>query len=382
MNRQIPILTISGSDNTGQTGIQSDIQTISDLGGYAVTALTSVSVREESGQSRLYDLPSDIIVGQVRNVMQDLHPRAVKIGLIRDARTVRLLRDEVVGCSRVVCAPGIVSTGGVRMMEEEALLLLKRYLIPIATLIQLRCNEAELLLGMPIATDQDMVRASRLLGEMGAEWILLRGGTHAENRLTALLYDVCRDEARFFTSYNTSGWMKHGVGGTLSSAIATRLGMGDDVPTAIRIAHDYLHHQVVYAIRPENCGLRASDLYNRLTSLVASHYRQAHDVTFYADRLSITPRYLRRITEQAVGKSPAAVIGDYLFSQAQSLLDNTNMTVQQIAIYLGFSSHAIFCRFFLRHGTCSPTAYRNRHQHPREGVDPRVAMEADGRESD
>lgn len=358
MANYTPILTITGSDSTGRSGIQSDIRTISDVGGYAVTVLSSVTLQDGQGRLEIHDLPADLIVEQARTIMADAHPRAVKVGLIRNADTIRRLRDEIVGSSRIVCAPGICASDGSMMIDTDTLEALRVFLFPETLLLMLRCNEAEMILGKNIASDDDMVETARSLVGMGVKWVLLRGGHQTAGRLTALLYG--EGFSRFFTSYNTAGWQRHGVGGALSAAIATRLGLGDDVPTAIREAHDYIHSQVVYAVS-ETPGQRSADLYNRFMSLIAQHYQEAHDVSFYADRLSITARYLSRVTERMVSKSPKQVISNYLMAEACSLLQHTRLSIQEISDRLGFSSQSLFSKFFSAQAGCSPIEYRLRN---------------------
>ena len=375
---RIPILSINGSDSTGQSGIGADIQTIAALGGYAVTAVTCVGD---------YTLPSDVVLKQVEKSISTLHPKAIKVGLVTDGETVRLLRDEVIATSRLVVAPGIFDSDGRQMVSDDVIEAIARYLIPEALLLMLRCKDAEKLLGISIKTDDDMLEAARLLHEMGAEWVLLRGGQHTKERLTALLshsplpappLGECLNHAEqggfggyralpqrgsgegaFFTSYNIDGWQRHGVAAALSAAITTRLGMGDDVPTAVRNAHDFIHSQVVYA-KPDETAHRAIDIYNRFVSLVAEHYRKAHDVAFYADRLCITTRYLSEVTNRVVGKSPKQIIADYIMSEAKTYLAGTRLTIQEIADRLGFSSQALFCKFFKSQEKTSPSEYRNK----------------------
>ncbi|MBQ7526164.1 MAG: helix-turn-helix domain-containing protein [Bacteroidaceae bacterium] len=239
-----------------------------------------------------------------------------------------------------------------------------------------------------------MLEAAHLLHEVGAEWVLLRGGQHTKERLTALLshelpncsatngqlphFEEClrvaespqssgiealpqrgSGEGAFFTSYNIDGWQRHGVAAALSAAITTRLGMGDDVPTAVRNAHDFIHSQVVYA-KPDETAHRAIDHYNAFVSLVAEHYRTAHDVAFYADHLCITTRYLSEVTNRVVGKSPKQIIADYIMSEAKKYLGTTRLTIQEIADRLGFSSQALFCKFFKSQEKTSPSEYRNK----------------------
>ena len=343
---RVPILSINGSDSTGQAGIGADIQTIAALGGYAVSAVSCVGD---------YSLPSDTVLKQVWDIISTLHPKAIKVGLVTDSETVRRLRDEVIACRRLVVAPGIFDADCKPMVSDDVVEATKRHLVPEALLLMLRCRDAEKMLGISIRTDDDMLEAARLLHEMGAEWVLLRGARHIKGRLIALLYG--QNKTRFFSSYNTEGWQKHGVAGALSAAITTRLGMGDDVPTAVRNAHDFIHSQVVYA-KPDETGGRSIDIYNRFVSLVAEHYRTAHDVAFYADRLCITTRYLSGVTDKVVGKSPKQIIADYIMSEAKTFLDTTCLTIQEIADRLGFSSQVLFCKFFKSQEKTSPSNYR------------------------
>lgn len=303
-------------------------------------------------------MPSSVVLAQVSSIINTLHPKAIKVGLVTDSETIRLLRNEVIATSRLVVAPGIFDADGRQMIDDDAIKAIAKYLVPEALLLMLRCKDAEKMLGLSIQTDDDMVEAASWLTEMGAKWVLLRGGRHTAGRLTALLYNS--STYQFFSSYNTEGWQRHGVAGALSAAITTRLGMGDDVPTAIRNAHDFIHSQVVYAKDTDERNRRSIDLHNAFVSLVAEHYREAHDVSFYADKLCITTRYLSQITDKAVGKSPKQIIADYLMSEAKSYLETTRLTIQEIADKLGFSSQALFCKFFRNQASISPSEYRSR----------------------
>ena len=373
---RIPILSINGSDSFGQSGIGADIQTIAALGGYAVSAVTCICTHatemeqgaRDKGQEAtdihsispapcLLPLAPDIVVKQVEKSISLLHPKAIKVGLVTDSETVRRLRNEVIACRRLVVAPGIFDADGKPMVSDDVVEAIKRHLVPEALLLMLRCRDAEKMLGISIKTDDDMLEAARLLHEMGAEWVLLRGGQHTKGRVTALLFNF--STFHFFTSYNVDGWQRHGVAAALSAAITTRLGMGDDVPTAVRNAHDFIHSQVVYA-KPDEMGGRAIDIYNRFVSLVAEHYHSAHDVAFYADRLCITTRYLSQITDRVVGKSPKQIIADYLLSEAKTYLDTPRLSIQEVADRLGFSSQALFCKFFKSQEKTSPSDYRIR----------------------
>ena len=186
--RTIPyIYSINGSDSTGQSGIGADIQTIAALGGHALTAITCVED---------YALPSEVVLKQVEEVISTFHPKAIKVGLVTDSKTVRLLRDEVIACRRLVVAPGIFDSDGRQMVNDNVIETIAHYLVPEALLLMLRCRDAEKLLAIDIKTDDDMIEAAKRLHKMGAEWVLLRGARHIKGRLTALLYG--QNKTQFF----------------------------------------------------------------------------------------------------------------------------------------------------------------------------------------
>ena len=304
-------------------------------------------------------MPSEVVLKQVEEVISTFHPKAIKVGLVTDSKTVRLLRDEVIACRRLVVAPGIFDSDGRQMVSDDVIEAIARYLVPEALLLMLRCRDAEKMLGISIRTDDDMLDAARRLHEMGAEWVLLRGARHIKDRLIALLYS--QNKTQFFSSYNTEGWQKHGVAGALSAAITTRLGMGDDVPTAVRNAHDFIHSQVVYA-KPDEMGGRSIDIYNRFVSLVAEHYRTAHDVAFYADRLCITPNYLNKIVRQSLGKSAKTYILDQILAEACRQLKYTTLPVADIAVQLHFDTATYFVRLFKKYMAMTPLEFREQRE--------------------
>lgn len=352
----VTILSITGSDGTGGAGIQADVQTITAMGGRALSAVTCLSVLHPELGLALHDVPTELVIGQVQALTSAFHPTVVKVGLVRDAATIRALRNELAGCRQLVCDPGLLSVRGTHLVEADAVAAFRRYLLPEATLAIMRCDEVEMMLNVRIQSDEDMLHAAQRLTEIGAKWVLLRGGRLSNDRLTALLYG--EGNGRFFSSLNTEGWLQHGVGGAMSSAIATRLAMGDDVPTAVRRAHDYMHNQVIYSSANAGDRLRPADLYDQFLDLVSQHYATAHNVQFYADQLNISTRYLSKITANVSAQTPKQIVDDYLLHEAKVLLNSTRLTVQEISIKLGFQNQAHFSRFFRVIEGQTPSEYR------------------------
>ncbi len=82
MKNIVPILSVTGSDSTGGSGIQADVKTIFSLGGYAVTAITAITVQNSKRIVSFENIPAALVVSQVRSVFEEVRPKAVKIGLL------------------------------------------------------------------------------------------------------------------------------------------------------------------------------------------------------------------------------------------------------------------------------------------------------------
>ena len=137
MEKLNPILTITGSDSTGGSGVQADIQTITELGGFAVSAITSVTLQNTLGIQEFYDLSAEVVRGQIEAVVNDLRPQVVKIGLLRTAETVRAVVSvlQKYHPRHVIYAPVAVSSRGEELVTEEVKTIIKGEMLPYCTLV-------------------------------------------------------------------------------------------------------------------------------------------------------------------------------------------------------------------------------------------------------
>lgn len=105
---------------------------------------------------------------------------------------------------------------------------------------------------------------------------------------------------------------------------------------------------------------RKREVFVQFLKLLQQHIKKEHSVDFYASQLCITSQYLRRIVREISGKTVYLWISEKLVSEIIKLLEDTDMTIQQIADELHFSDQAVLTKFFKRHKGLSPTKYRNR----------------------
>ena len=104
---------------------------------------------------------------------------------------------------------------------------------------------------------------------------------------------------------------------------------------------------------------RNLSLLNEFCDLLALHYREQHEVAFYAEKVHLTVRHFSVVIKEVVGLSASDYIEQYLATQAKNILaSRPDLSVQQISNYLGYSDSPSFCRFFKRRTGLTPTDFR------------------------
>ncbi len=236
------ILSIAGSDCSGGAGIQADLKAISALGGYAATAITAITVQNTLGVRAIHPIPPVYVRGQIEAVMEDIRPDAVKIGMINDVEIVKVIAS----CLRkyqphfVVFDPVMISTSGHRLIEEDAINALTQELMPLSSLITPNLSEAEVLTGHRMDNVEKMKIAAPELLKYGCGAALLKGGHLEGGKMCDVLQIAGEEKPHLFVSDKIESKNTHGTGCTLSSAIATFLALGYDMPQAVEHAKAYV----------------------------------------------------------------------------------------------------------------------------------------------
>ena len=239
-HRYIATLTIAGSDSCGGAGIQADIKTMSALGCYAASVITAVTVQNTTGVSAVHAVPPEIVAGQIRAVMDDIRPQAVKVGMVNDINTIKTIADTLAeyDIEHLVVDPVMVATSGARLMQDDAVGVFTERLMPLATLLTPNVPEAEVLSGISINDKSSMDNAARIIQDKGCQSLLIKGG-HIEGRKIDRLYTSMGRE-REYEAANVATRNTHGTGCTLSSAITSYLAMGYAIGEAIAAAKEWL----------------------------------------------------------------------------------------------------------------------------------------------
>jgi hydroxymethylpyrimidine/phosphomethylpyrimidine kinase len=234
-------VTIAGSDSGGGAGIQADLKTFSALGVYGASVITALTAQNTRGVTGIHDVPADFITAQIDAVYSDLQVNATKIGMLSQPAAIEavaagLERHKV---TNVVLDPVMIAASGDRLLAPEAIDVLRRVLIPRATLITPNLPEAAALLDEPEAQSEgEMEKQARQLLALGAKAVLIKGG-HANGAESVDFLvqpnTVARLAAERIPTTNT-----HGTGCTLSSAVAAGLAKGQSLADAVRDAKAYV----------------------------------------------------------------------------------------------------------------------------------------------
>ncbi|TQS43631.1 bifunctional hydroxymethylpyrimidine kinase/phosphomethylpyrimidine kinase [Cryptosporangium phraense] len=232
-------LTVAGSDSGGGAGLQADLHTFAAFGVHGTTAVTAVTVQNTVAVSAVHEIPPHLVGEQIRVVMEDLRPGAVKTGMLASAPIIQAISDAFRrhgigrgGTIPLVLDPVCASMHGNPLLRPDALAELKA-MFALATVVTPNLDETQLLVGT-----RDQRAAARALLELGPQYALVKGGHDSGPRSRDLLTDgsteLWLDAARIDTG-NT-----HGSGDTLGAAITARLAGGDTLAEAAAVAKRYV----------------------------------------------------------------------------------------------------------------------------------------------
>ncbi|MGN8913386.1 bifunctional hydroxymethylpyrimidine kinase/phosphomethylpyrimidine kinase [Anaerofustis butyriciformans] len=233
------VLTIAGSDSSGGAGIQADIKTITAHKLYAMSAITALTAQNTTGVYGVLDADADFVKNQIDCIFTDIRPDSVKIGMVSNSDIINTIADKLIEykAENIVVDPVMVATSGSKLISDEAKDTLINRLLPLGTIITPNIPEAEVLSGMSIKIDEDMIKAAKEISKNIDSAILIKGG-HYDKNANDLLYD--NGEIFWFKGDRVDTNNTHGTGCTLSSAIACNLAMGYSKEESIKNAKDYI----------------------------------------------------------------------------------------------------------------------------------------------
>ena len=246
-------LTIAGSDSGGGAGIQADLKTFAALGVHGTSAITCLTAQNPSTVAAVHAVPVAFLWAQLETLFAELPPRAVKTGMLFNAG---LIREVVRFWSSIparkrpplVVDPVMIATSGARLLQPAAVRALLDGLLPLATLITPNLDEAEVLVGHPLRSIDDLLQAAIEIHLRFGCAALVKGG-HLRGVRTAT--DVFFDgrNGLTFSVPMIRGVTTHGTGCTYSAAIAGYLALGLALPEAVELAKNHITQAIAQSVR-------------------------------------------------------------------------------------------------------------------------------------
>lgn len=238
-------LTIAGSDSGGNAGIQADLRAFHMFGVHGCTVLAALTAQNPFGVRAILTADAAFVGQQLDAVLEAYSVIALKTGMLSSPEVIEAVADRLLCRSRIlkVFDPVMVATSGAKLLQDDAVGMLKSRLLPLATLVTPNLPEAEVLGGREIASREQMCDAARELSDLLCCAVLVKGG----HRACACAEDVLFDGAalyRFSTPRIEAPLSTHGTGCSLSAAITASLACGRTLVDAVIEGKAYVYEAI------------------------------------------------------------------------------------------------------------------------------------------
>jgi hydroxymethylpyrimidine/phosphomethylpyrimidine kinase len=235
-------LTIGGSDPTGGAGIQMDLKVFQALGVYGICVITALTAQNSSSFEKIYSLSSEMIDKQFKTLLRDIKPYGAKTGMIYSEEAVECIIRNIkkYKIKNLVIDPVIISSTGKRLIRKNALIKIKEELIPLSKAISANIPEAEVLSGIKISSQENILEAAKIIKKIGTEFVIIKGG-HLEHKASDFLYDgknlYVAEGEKFSGDY-------HGTGCAFSSAFLAFLCLGYEPNEALYVSKNFVKNAI------------------------------------------------------------------------------------------------------------------------------------------
>ena len=246
MKPKSKILIIAGSDSSGGAGIQADIKTVTSLGSYAMTALTAITAQNTTGVKSVVSLSATEIEKQILFTCKDIKPDAIKIGMLHSSNVIYSILKSLkkINTNKIVIDPVMIAKSGTKLINNNAIQTLKKKLLSKAFLITPNIPEAEILSKIKIKKTEDMISAAKILINLGAKNVLIKGGHSKSKKIEDVFLNS--KNIKIFKSKRIKTKNTHGTGCTLSSAIATFISCGKPLMKSCELGIKYVNQAILF----------------------------------------------------------------------------------------------------------------------------------------
>jgi len=233
------VLCIGGSDSSSGAGLQADLKAVHACGAYALSVVTAVTAQNSRGVQGIHPVPARFVGKQCEVLLQDIQVDAVKTGMLWSEEIIGEVASKIkkYHLRKIVVDPVLTAKGGKILLQKKALAALIKNLLPLADVLTPNLPEAESLTKMKISSIAEMKKAARILHDLGARNVVIKGG-HFLSKAPAKSTDILYDGNRFHEF--AADWIHtrntHGTGCTFASSVAACLAQGRSLADAVKKA--------------------------------------------------------------------------------------------------------------------------------------------------
>lgn len=243
--RRSVALTIAGSDSGGNAGIQADLRAFHVFGVHGCTVLAALTAQNPFGVRGIVTADAEFVGLQLDAVLEAYTVNALKTGMLSSPGVIEAVADRLLFHNRIlkVFDPVMVATSGARLLQDDAVEMLKGKLLPLATLVTPNLPEAEVLTGRTLATREENADAARALADEFGCAVLVKGG----HGMGPVAEDVLFDGSvlyRISTPRIDGPLSTHGTGCSLSAAITAALACGKSLLDAVVDGKAYVYEAI------------------------------------------------------------------------------------------------------------------------------------------
>lgn len=226
------VLSIAGSDPSSGAGIQGDMKTFHTFGAHGLSVITAITSQNTSKFFDIEPVSPSLVKSQIRSILEDFHIDAIKIGMVYDKQTVKVIHAELVKIKiPIILDPIFKSTTGGFLQTESAFSYFKKFLIPLCYIITPNIIEAEKISGIKIKSLKDMKNAAIKIQKMGAKNVIIKGGHFLKG---IKITDVLLEDKKFsIFSHDRVKSESHGGGCTFSAALCANIAKGKKLTDAV-----------------------------------------------------------------------------------------------------------------------------------------------------
>lgn len=238
------VLTIAGFDPSSGAGITADLMVFAAHGLFGTSCITSLTIQSTLGVLDNHPIPAETVRATLDCLYSDLPPVGIKIGMMATARNVSAVADYLTHIrahapqTPIVLDPVLRSSSGRELLDLAGVQQLRDRLLPLVDWITPNTDELSLLANHPVNRRDDIPKAAPILRQDNPQLNVFATGGHFNPPDDFLL--TATGSATWLPGKHIDSTSTHGTGCALSSALLSRLVLGDTPEMATHVAKQYV----------------------------------------------------------------------------------------------------------------------------------------------